>query len=189
MANWRSPTVRQFTMTDKRIRLQLKSQLLDVAWQWPVYSLLFPYSISFAENSVTYLRNKGHVYLITYLNPELRHVARWRCLSLQCSWYWLLEMHKIAFIPSPTPSIVLSRKLCMPWLVNVIHGGWQVFQTSKRVTCSLEMAVIGGIFYQTQGTTVWPTSSIAFTRAAFKPDSHIFFGPAQKHKIGNTSTH
>ncbi len=64
---WRSPTVRLFRMADRQIRSQQKLQLLDVAWKLPVYSLLFPCSISFAESFVTCLRNKVHVFLLSYL--------------------------------------------------------------------------------------------------------------------------
>ncbi len=57
----RSPTVRQFKMADRLMRAEQKSDLLDVAWQCPDYSLLFPCSISFVESSVTCLRNKAHL--------------------------------------------------------------------------------------------------------------------------------
>ncbi len=64
---WRSLTVRQFKMADRRMRAQQKLKL-DVAWQCPDYSLLFPCSISFAESFVICLRNKAYVYLLTYLS-------------------------------------------------------------------------------------------------------------------------
>ncbi len=64
---WRSPTVCQFKMADRRMRAQHKLKLLDVAWQYPDCSLLFPCSISFAESFVTCLRNKAHVYLLNLL--------------------------------------------------------------------------------------------------------------------------
>ncbi len=64
---WRSPTVRQFKMTDRQIRSQQKIQLFDVAWKLSVFSLLFPCSNSFAERFVTCLRNKVHVFLPSYL--------------------------------------------------------------------------------------------------------------------------
>ncbi len=63
---WRPPTVRQFQDGWPRMRAQQKWKLLDVAWQCPDYSLLFPCSISFAEIFVTCLRTKAHVYLLTY---------------------------------------------------------------------------------------------------------------------------
>ncbi len=62
MCFWRSPTVRQFKMADRRTREQQKLKLLDVAWQCPDYSLLFSCSISFTESFATCLRNKVHVY-------------------------------------------------------------------------------------------------------------------------------
>ncbi len=66
MCSWRPPTVRQFHDGWPQMRAQQKLKLLDVAWQCPDYSLLFPCSISFAESFVTCLRNKAYVYLLTY---------------------------------------------------------------------------------------------------------------------------
>ncbi len=70
MRFWRSPTVRQFKMADRRMWAEQKSKLLDKAWQWSNHSLLFPCSISFAENFLTCLRNKAYVYY--YLLLPLR---------------------------------------------------------------------------------------------------------------------
>ncbi len=67
MCFWRCPTVRQLKVADRRMGPQQKLRRLDVAWQCSDYSLLFPCSISFAESFVTCLRNKAHVYLLTYL--------------------------------------------------------------------------------------------------------------------------
>ncbi len=50
MRFWRAPTVRQFKMGARRMWTQQKLKILDVAWQCPDYSLLFPCSISFAES-------------------------------------------------------------------------------------------------------------------------------------------
>ncbi len=58
---WRSPMVRQFKMVARRLWAQQKLKLLDVAWQWSNYSLLFPRSILFTEIFVTGLRNKAYV--------------------------------------------------------------------------------------------------------------------------------
>ncbi len=66
MCFWRSPTVRQFKMAGRRMRAKHKLTLLDVAWQCPDQSMLFPCSISFAEGFVTCLRNKAHAYVLTY---------------------------------------------------------------------------------------------------------------------------
>ncbi len=62
MCFWRCPTVGQFKMAERRMRAQQKLKLLDVAWQCPDYSLLFHCNNSFAESSVTCLRNKAYVY-------------------------------------------------------------------------------------------------------------------------------
>ncbi len=59
---WRSPTMREFKMADRRIRSQLKLLLLDVAWQCSHYSLLGPCGNSLAESFITCLRNKAHAY-------------------------------------------------------------------------------------------------------------------------------
>ncbi len=52
-----------------------KLKLLDVAWQCPDYSLLFPCSSSFAESFVTCLRNKAHVYFYFTYASRNRQVA------------------------------------------------------------------------------------------------------------------
>ncbi len=67
MCVWSSPTVRQCKIGDQEMRAQQEVKLLDVAWQCPDYTLLFPCSISFAESFVTCLRNKAHVYLLYLL--------------------------------------------------------------------------------------------------------------------------
>ncbi len=69
MCFWRCPTVRQLKVADRRMGSQQKLRLIDVAWQCSDYSLLFPCSISFAESFVTCLRNRAHVYLLTYFAP------------------------------------------------------------------------------------------------------------------------
>ncbi len=84
MLLWRSPTVRQFKMAVRRMWAQQKLKLLNEAWQCPNYSLpmllqcslLFPCSISSAENFVTCLLNKAYVYYYYYYyyyyNPKLK---------------------------------------------------------------------------------------------------------------------
>ncbi len=67
MCFWRPPMVRQFQDGWPRMRAQQKFKPLDVAWQCPDYSLLFPCRISFAESFVACLRNKAYVYLLTLL--------------------------------------------------------------------------------------------------------------------------
>ncbi len=62
MRFWRSRTMRRFKMAARRMWAQQKLKLLDVAWQCPDYSLLFPCNISFAKSFITCLRNKAYVY-------------------------------------------------------------------------------------------------------------------------------
>ncbi len=52
-----------FKVAARRMWAQQKLKLIDEAWQWSNYYLLFPCSISVAESFVTCLRNKAYVYL------------------------------------------------------------------------------------------------------------------------------
>ncbi len=72
---WRSPTVCPFKMADRRIR----SQLLDVAWQYCDCSLVFPCSNFYTESLVICLWNKARVYL-TLWKQHLRKVHV-QCMS------------------------------------------------------------------------------------------------------------
>ncbi len=101
MCFWRPPTVRQFQDGWPRMRAQQKLKILDVAWQCPDYSLLFPCSISYF---VIKRRSSNHSWRpsskaarkIDFLQPE------WSFLKMEKSYWHEFFIHQRGRFASST---------------------------------------------------------------------------------------